>query len=355
MKKNREFLKNSITDVFKVAAITLVVFASFFTLSEYLLARWYKHPPQKWQSVINAFRDHYSTYHWKIIQYEPNFARYDSELTYTLKPGAFTFQNVEFSVPFSVNSIGTRDDEESLASPEIVVTGDSFAMGWGVRQEETFSQLIEKKTGVKILNAAVSSYGTAREMGMLRRIDTSDMKVLVIQYCRNDYEENKSFYENNNRLPVSSAADYRKIVDDYLLKSRYYYGRYTLKLLPAIIRHPFKLAASRLNPDDAVSVLQDQEVEYFLHVLMNCTIPLNNVRIVVTELNTHNAFSDTFITALAVEVVKEKYPDWIRNMKVVNVSTILEEDDFFLIDGHINENGHRKVVDKLLSEVAGAL
>jgi hypothetical protein len=64
---------------------------------------------------------------------------------------------------FVVNTIGVRDNQRSLTQPEIVVAGDSYAMGWGVQQDESFPELIERRTGRRVLNAAVSSYGTVRE------------------------------------------------------------------------------------------------------------------------------------------------------------------------------------------------
>ena len=56
-----------------------------------------------------------------IIQFDPDSAIYDPDLTYTLKPGVFNFSNTEFNNEFRVNSIGLRDDEESLKSPKIIV------------------------------------------------------------------------------------------------------------------------------------------------------------------------------------------------------------------------------------------
>lgn len=53
---------------------------------------------------------------------------------------------------YSINSLGVRDDEAALNNPEIVVVGDSQAMGWAVGREQTFPALIGKQTGKKILN-----------------------------------------------------------------------------------------------------------------------------------------------------------------------------------------------------------
>ena len=59
-------------------------------------------------------------------------------------------------------------------------------MGWGVEQQETFAQIIEARTGLTVLNATVSSYGTAREIMSLKRLNSERMRFLVIQYSNND-------------------------------------------------------------------------------------------------------------------------------------------------------------------------
>ena len=72
--------------------------------------------------------------------------------------------------------------------------GDSFAMGWGVNDNETFSYLLEKKINRPVYNLGVSGYGTVRELirfkeaNLLDKIDT-----IIIQYCYNDYGENVDY------------------------------------------------------------------------------------------------------------------------------------------------------------------
>ena len=158
-----------------------------------------------------------------VIQLEPRFARFDEGLFYTLKPGRFTFSNREFSVGFDVNPLGVRDDDLSLRAPEIVVLGDSYAMGWGVEQHEAFASVLEVQTGHTVLNAGVSSYGTPRELRMLDRIDTSRLRTLVIQYCVNDAGENLSFERHGNRLVVDGPAKYDEVVSGYQNAKRYFF------------------------------------------------------------------------------------------------------------------------------------
>ena len=139
-------------------------------LVEGAVALYFRHPIRvpRLQAVARYI---YGTVARDVVQFDPAFARYDAELLYTLRPGRFTFSQFEFRTPYEVNSLGVRDDEASLAAPEIVVVGDSVAMGWGVEQDETFAQLIERRTSRRVLNASVSSYGTVRELRLLDRID----------------------------------------------------------------------------------------------------------------------------------------------------------------------------------------
>lgn len=165
-----------------------------------------------------------------IIQNKEECAKYDKELFYTLKPGNCIFNIAESSEAYSINSLGVRDDEKSLDKPEILFLGDSFTMGWGVSNEDTYAQIVENKTGMKVLNAGISSYGTAREMGLLKRIDTSNLKYLIIQYCPNDHEENLSFLKNNNILNVSSEEKFNELVKRERKKSEYYPGKYLFEI-----------------------------------------------------------------------------------------------------------------------------
>ena len=78
-----------------------------------------------------------------LVQYQKDCAHYDPLVSYRLTPGSCLFQNREFKTRIEVNSAGLRDDENSLRAPEIIVLGDSYAMGHGVNQMEAFPALLE--------------------------------------------------------------------------------------------------------------------------------------------------------------------------------------------------------------------
>jgi hypothetical protein len=139
-------------------------------------------------------------------------------------------------VEYAINSLGVRDDEAALNNPEIVVVGDSQAMGWAVGKEQTFSALIGKETGKKVLNTGVSSYGTAREMIMLNRVARGRLKYLIIQYSDNDYDENR-YFAGNNQMNISSAEKYQQVCRFHQNNTRYYPGKHLLTLFK-IMRSP---------------------------------------------------------------------------------------------------------------------
>ena len=68
-----------------------------------------------------------------------------------------------YDVPYQANSYGARDKErarESGGKRRVIVLGDSFAEGYGVKAEDRFSDRLEAATGIDHLN-----YGTAGSFG----------------------------------------------------------------------------------------------------------------------------------------------------------------------------------------------
>ncbi|MFA5145993.1 MAG: SGNH/GDSL hydrolase family protein [Candidatus Omnitrophota bacterium] len=280
-----------------------------------------------------------------IIQFMPECARYDSGVMYTLRPGRFIFSNIEFRTEYLVNSLGVRDDEASLGSPVIVVAGDSIAMGWGVEQDETFPQIIERKTGLPVLNAAVSSYGTVREMLLLKRVDRSRLKYLIIEYDTNDYNENREFYLNKNMLPVTGPGRYDRLVRKEGNRRRYFFGKHLLSKYNGIIRKIKDMASSRKDGNGASSYRGS--AAFFLNAVINSGIDLTGVRVIVVKFGK----DDDFVPALKKKKGSDGRPRFIREMAVLDAKDILSGDDYYMLDGHMNRRGHEKVAAALLAVV----
>ncbi len=294
--------------------------------------RWIESAPAKMRQNLG---DLYDALDRPIIQTDAERARFDSELFYTLRPGHFEYRAREFATHFEVNRLGFRDDAASLEGPAVVVVGDSLAMGWGVEQDETFAQIMERRMGQRVLNAAVASYGTVREMRALNRIDLSRATHLVIQYCENDMFENVPLLRDGH-LEYGTSEQYAQALEAHRSRRAYWFGRYTAWLVQ------YLLASSQSD----VSPSLDVHAEAFVNAVQKAAgKPLQHLQLVVVS-----AWIDGFPEAL--EEFLGRRPDlplWIRRMKVVRLPPDTGE---FPLDGHWTALGHRRVADALLEAMS---
>ncbi len=103
-------------------------------------------------------------------------------------------------VPVTINSLGLRDDEVSVAKPDgvvrILMLGDSVTFGWGVLQEDTVSAQLEAQldatpggTRIEVVNAGVGNYNTVQEIAyFLNRGAELNPDIVVLNYFINDAE-----------------------------------------------------------------------------------------------------------------------------------------------------------------------
>ena len=264
-----------------------------------------------------------------------------------MRPGSCVFSGREFSNTYYVNSVGVRDDEASLHHPQIIVAGDSVAIGWGVNQEETWAQLIEKKFNMPVLNTAVSSYGTAREMAMLARVQTDELKYLIVQYSGNDYGENKQFYLDNNVLNTMTEEKYNYYTDLYDRSKGYFFGKYLLMKIKKRIRE-FKTTSEA----EASYQLDKDEIGFFLNALMNGPVDLKDVQIIAFAVSGRNpADNIDFTKNLKERILNKNLPPFIKNMIISDTSTILKQNHFYVLDDHPNRLGHEIMADEIAKAI----
>ncbi|MFA5181885.1 MAG: hypothetical protein WC405_11230 [Syntrophales bacterium] len=327
-------------------AISLLIPLVLFFVAEGCISFALSHPrliPKGY--ALNLLRYYYDHFERDVIQFSDPCSRYDADLFYTLKPGTCRFANREFDVQYKINSLGVRDDEAALDNPEIVVSGDSQAMGWAVGQEETFSSQLGKLTGKKTLNTGVSSYGTAREMIMLDRVARGRLKYLIIQYSDNDYDENRYFALNNYRMSISAAEKYEGVRSFHKENIEYYPGKHILTLLK-IIRSPDITISSPV-----ASPFQPYEIDAFLQVLQKSRPDLRNLRIIVFEANPYAANDRSFLDNLKKQIKNPAYPDYIRNMIVLDLGKELNAGKYLTLDDHMNADGHRLIAERLTAVI----
>ena len=286
-----------------------------------------------------------------LIQFEPACTQYDPELTYILKPGSCTFENVEFSTEVRVNRLGLRDDDAALEAPDVIVLGDSYAMGWGVQQDETLERVLGRATGLKVLNAGISSYGTAREMKLLDRLDTSRMKFLIVQYHDSDVVENLAFREHSGTIPILGAAEYQATVDWYQARQGYWPGKYLAGLFLKITRLETPDPNAPRMPSAMSSV---DEATLFLNVLAHGTRkPLDDVKLIVFEASEQIRPPRSFLANVAVVSRRDDQPAYVQRLRALDVAPLLEEADFYSLDDHLRARGH-ETIGKALAELVNA-
>jgi len=328
-----------------LVSMSIVSFLAGLGLLEAGLATMVAHPPsQTWRAVARAYY-----YYWerRVVQYLPECSRYDADLFYTLKPGRCRFENREFSVDIRVDTLGLRAATGTSEVPAVLVLGDSYAMGWGVAQDSTFASHIEQLTGLATLNTAQSSYGTARELLGLRRVDLARARYLIIQYCGNDFAENVTYLDGGGSLPIRSRAEYDSIVAEHLRTVRYYPGKYIRRILP-LLRDQW-LAGTQA----ATSTPRDfqREAEVFVRSLLLSPVELDDLTIIVIEMEPHRLEGPQFADQLRQEVRRMDYPRWVNDIKVLDVSPLLSSSDYFVYDDHVRPSGHAKIADLIVREI----
>lgn len=127
-------------------------------------------------------------------------------LGYRLVPGFNgEVETVEFSTHMRVNALGLRADREyGHKGPDtfrMLLLGDSFTMGVGVEQDETYGQVLEqwlraRSQGMpqlyEVINAGVAGYNTQQALTYLRESGLALEPDLVVLgfYIGNDIVEN---------------------------------------------------------------------------------------------------------------------------------------------------------------------
>ncbi len=285
-------------------------------------------------------------------------SRYDPQLSYTLQPNAeWRFVNTEFDTHYATNSLGLRDDEESLRAPEVVVIGDSYAMGWGVEHAETFAQVIEELTGKKVLNAGTWSYATARSVAALQRFDLSNMKYLVVQVCDNDYTENKRFADLGDKVPILEQHRFDQQGANAAAQVGYYPFKYTLwtyEILPDVLAQSalvWQGGESALLKKDDASRSPATEAEYFLNVMTHAPVDLSGAQLITLQINAWNSGSFAFLSELRGAIAEGRYPAHIANMRVIDISPALDDEDWFALDSHLTASGHRKIAEQVAGQI----
>ena len=276
------------------------------------------------------------------VVYDKERGQYDPDLFYKLKPGEFNYSNMEFSTKFHVNSAGFRDDENSLNNPDIVFLGDSYTMGWGVEQEETYVNILEKKLNKNILNLGIASYGTAREYLAFENIKHDSCELIVLQFCPNDVVENKSFVENNFQLNISPKEKFDKEIIWNKIYKVYFPLKYVHSFIFFLVKKIIpKKQKTKTVSDEIKDGIAQQDVEYFFVILQKIKNSFNG-QIIIFNLGMN----------ITTPSINNQLKKWLSENKMEGVYVFpstehLTKDDYLPLDTHLKVSGNKKLAEGL--------
>ena len=269
----------------------------------------------------------------KIWQTNKGCSKFDENFLYAPVVGECIFSNPEFKTKLNFDEnrrLNMVDDNIQEDEKIIAVLGDSVAMGWGVNDNETFSYNLQKLTNKKVINLAVSSYGTVREIKRLKLNKFYDqVDTVIIQYHLNDFHENK----NLNINKTYTVEEY-----DKFFKSK----ENNINIIIFLLKHykkSLRLLFTHLND---LLFENDRKEKH------NLTEHLDNLEKIINQ-NLKGENKRVIVFLINPPHQKIIYD---QNKKYENFEFIkfkIQKEHLFIIDDHINKNGHIFIGKKLFS------
>ncbi len=160
-------------------ALVVVSLGVVLGLLEGMVRILWRHPPL----TMDEFRLSTSSF------YQP-----DSVLGWVPKPRVVGshVRKGSFSSTFRTNEHGFRDRTSPFrtdsSTTRIVVVGDSFTWGYGVNDDEVYTERLEASLeGVEVINLGVAAYGLRQELALLERVGMRcEPDLVVLGLCLND-------------------------------------------------------------------------------------------------------------------------------------------------------------------------
>lgn len=286
--------------------------------------------------LLSIQRELYLDSGWNIWQTRPDCVAFDEQLLYKPKIGSCQFDNVEYKTAIHFTSTGRRMSDIPSAGKAIAVIGDSFAMGWGVQDEETFSSELQRRTGRQVYNLGVSSYGTARETLRLKGFEHLDsVDTVIIQYCDNDLRENARF---RIRPPAEARRKFEGLTEPRP-HSRWVVVAYFWRCYRRMFWYPVSQLSRAIRGGPEA---EDFRPHYaaLMNVLRNAP-ELRDKRILLFYVSDYGAQFRNFPTGQDPEMA---------NLTFVNVH--VDEQDFYRLDPHLNALGHQAIARQLAEALA---
>ena len=135
----------------------------------------------------------------------------------------------EFSVKYYINNLGVRDKEGStnrFGNYDMLLLGDSFSEGWGVKYEDSYFKIIESKSQKKHFNFSQNGSSPVLYYHRLKfLLKQNKFKKVLIQIFDNDIHDNYRLrnINPNNNYEIEEISFIGKVKNYIKSKFRLYY------------------------------------------------------------------------------------------------------------------------------------
>lgn len=304
-----------------------------------------------------------------IDQEAKRLATYDEILGWRGRPhgsGVYVRKIDNIRVPFHYNNLGFRDEDLGQKPPNvrrILMLGDSFIESLEVEYVKTFPVLLERYVKERSPDwevAVVGSqgYSTSQELLAFRKFHDviSPDIVLLCFYCGNDFEDNLrskfAFLNDAGKLeiPRSEAPKWKHTMRG--LQRWLYESSHLAFLLKNSLE---SMANIRLEPDSKSATKADkaymQEITRKLVTKLAEEVRATGAEFQVVvipfrdDLMAGNQENTSFVGGVCAD----------NNIPILDLSPLLDADDFFETDVHFNLDGHEVVANAINAFIASSL
>lgn len=268
------------------------------------------------------------------------------DYVYKMRPGACVLENIEYDTVLTHDADGFRESRPA-SHYDVAVIGDSHAHGVGVGDDQTFAYVLSSEFRYHVRNLAIGSFATRRELEVLSKYGR-DVDYVVLQYCENDANENNATLKlSREALRSQIEASLKDIMASYEQGKAMGYRR----PLQDLARMLFDRAYSSKTAwrKDLNNRNMEQEAFDFAHILARYRSLLEGKRLIILESSGWLSNSPRFKARFATEL---GYLGWPQS-RVLDTTEILDDEDSFELDDHINASGHRKLAAAIANEIAG--
>jgi uncharacterized membrane protein YqjE len=354
---------------------SLFSFLAFLILAEAGCSWMLYHPRSIPHPFMTAFREYYNNYQRDILQYNKNISRYDPAVFYRMKAGNRSlFANIEFADSIFTDNSGFRTNNTSgnaatsdnspattttPPGPTVICLGDSYTLGWGVQQDETYPARLQSMLGQTVLNTGMSSYGTIREVESTRALDKSGVSTVIIQYCFNDADENEAFVNHHFHLSISPETVYDSAVNMLWWSNLYFPGKYFCTLTKLFLSERLHASASpgepEVNPPGPTAdhpTGQTAEAAWFLEVLRHSGLNFDSLHVFVFDIREYQNLTGKFIGALQQQLTSPDNRLFFKgNLHPLSVDGLFTPADYYLLDEHLRPSGQKKLAAYLAAAI----